>query len=54
MCDLPPPSSGPDFIFCWHLVGSVAEVQIADGIRPTNLKDPPQTIVGEGLHFLDG
>ena len=42
---------GGDFLFYWHLVGSVPEVQVADGIRPMYSKDLPQTIVTEGLSW---
>ena len=48
----PPSSSSPDF--CRNLIGSVPEVRLADGIMQTYLKDPPQNIVGEGLHFGGG
>ncbi|PFX34488.1 Zinc transporter 5 [Stylophora pistillata] len=50
----PSPSSTPDLLVSWQLVGTLPQVCIADGVGPAHLEDPSQAAVDEGLHFPDG
>ena len=33
---------------------SLPQVHVADGVRPADLEDSSQRVVGKGLYFLDG
>lgn len=50
----PSPSSTPDLLVSWQLVGTLPQVCIADGVGSAYLEDPSQAAVDEGLYFPDG
>lgn len=50
----PSPSSAPDLLVSWQLVGMLPQVCIADDVGPAYLEDPSQAAVDEGIHFPNG